>query len=658
MPRQEVAERMERTNRLRLFAVAYEVLLIVSMALVLLYKFYAFDAVMLPRHHASALILAGGLCALLCALSPLLLLPRRWRFGMALLIDFALSLLLFVDIIYMRYHGDLPALRNAVFLPNIGAVTGSVAALAKAGDARFFADIPLFALLMLLLPLAERIERTSFAGVAPRKRKRALPASACSALLLFVAGLLLVHCGLSSYEARVGGAMRAMWDRHAVATDIGSLLYHVADGSNLVRDAISRRHYSAAELNSLKGWLDEREELRGRPPSFGIARGRNLILIQVESLQSFAMKLAIGGTEVTPCLNALARQSLFFPAVYVQTASGNSSDAELLSNASLFPSAGGVAFARFADGRFETLASHLKKRGYRTIAYHGDRPSFWNRDRMYPALGFDRYVSRDDYHFSEAIGLGLSDAAFFQQTLGSLKELDAKEAPFYAFLVTLSSHHPYGFDEIRAQVQDLPLGALDGTLLGNYLLAIRYADRELGKFLAGLERSGLLDRNVIAVYGDHAAIQQGESERLSALLNLDLSTDAAWRALNCVPLIVRLPHAALRGEARKTAGQIDIAPTLASLMGFDLRTAMGEDLTAENPAEGVAVFRNGNFVTDGVYVLPAERRAFALAASTEIPYTEALEKKAADARRRLMLSDMVLETSGRGDRAWLDRQNE
>lgn len=645
MPRQEVAERMKRTDRLRPFAVAYEILLIASMALALLYKFYAFDVETLPRYSASVSTLLGGLGALLCVLSPLPLLPRRWRFGAALFVDLALSFLLFTDRLYMRYHGDLPALRNAVFLPNIGKILDSVDALMEAGDARLFADIPLFALLMLLLPLAERAARATFSGVVSRRRKSASLVRACSALLLFAAGLLLAHFGLSSYEARVNGAMRAMWDRRSVATGVGSLLYHVADASNLMRDAMSRRSYQAAELDALKRWLSEREAARVRPPSFGIARGCNLIVIQVESLQSFAMGLAVGGVEVTPHLNALAKQGLFCPVAYVQTASGNSSDAELMANASLFPSAGGVAFARFADGRFETLASHLKERGYRTAAYHGDHPGFWNRDRMYPALGFDRYVSRGDYVFSEAIGLGLSDAAFFDQTLGFLEALDAEGSPFYAFLVTLSSHHPYDFDEIRAQVTDLPLGALEGTLLGDYLLAIRYADRELGNFLGGLERSGLLDRSLIAIYGDHAAIQRGEFERLSELLNIDLSNDAAWQSQNSVPLIVRLPYAALRGEPRKTAGQIDIAPTLASLMGFDLRTAMGTDLTAENAKDEIAIFRNGSFITEGVYALPNERRAFNLKTSIEIPYTKELEEKAMNVKQHLKYSDMVLETS-------------
>ena len=76
---------------------------------------------------------------------------------------------------------------------------------------------------------------------------------------------------------------------------------------------------------------------------------------------------------------------------------------------------------------------------------HGDRAGFWNRAHMYPALGFERFVSKKDYEVDEVFGLGLSDGSFFRQ---SLAMLEAQERPFYAFLVTLSSHYPFGFPEL------------------------------------------------------------------------------------------------------------------------------------------------------------------------------------------------------------------
>ena len=82
--------------------------------------------------------------------------------------------------------------------------------------------------------------------------------------------------------------------------------------------------------------------------------------------------------------------------------------------------------------------------------------------------------------------------------------LEAQKRPFYAFLVTLSSHYPFGFPELLKAAAFDQGDEAEGAILRSYLAAIHYFDREFGKFIDGLKSSGLYDESVIILYGDHA----------------------------------------------------------------------------------------------------------------------------------------------------------
>jgi len=356
----------------------------------------------------------------------------------------------------------------------------------------------------------------------------------------------------------------------------------------------------------------------------------------VEALQAFVLDRSVGGVEITPNLNRLARRGLNFTETYHQTAMGNSADAEFLVNAGLFPAPSGVAYTRYAGNDYNSIASALKAQGYSTIALHGDKPGFWNRARMYPSLSFDRFVSNKDFEVDSIIGLGLSDESFFRQTLPILK---AQKKPFYAFLITLSSHYPFNMN--LEKIPDLPLGDLAGTELGNYLRCIHYADLQIGAFVAGLRREGLLDESVLAVYGDHPGLTVADRPDLARFLGVpDLSDPVAWKKAQRIPFLVRVPRERVRGRFSLATGQIDIGPTLGNLLGVDLNTAFGQDLL--NTRHGFVVFRNGSFMDDEAWVLPELDIAYDMKtgkAQTLSSQPDNLSR----AREKLSVSDAILE---------------
>jgi phosphoglycerol transferase MdoB-like AlkP superfamily enzyme len=569
---------------------------------------------------------------LICLVSPLALLPRKVWGAALVAFDLALSVLILTDLVLLRYFSDLFSFRNIGLAGYASDVSDSAVALMRLQDSKYFADLP-----FLVLLLAAFFRREGGKGGYPRR--------AAAAIAIFILGASGVVWKIHDYDGAVPGAIRSLWDRPAVAISVGSLVYHAADVMNIAEETLARKNYSALDEKKLTDWLEARAGSVAVSPMFGAARGKNLIMIQTESLQSFVVGLRVGGAEVAPNVSRLARESLLFTRAFNQTASGNSSDAELMANASLYPSPKGVAFARFAGNAYNSLGTELKKLGYSTAAFHGDKPGFWNRNHMYPALGFDRYISKREFEPGEGVGLGLSDRDFFDQSLRRIVQIRDEGRPFYAFLVTLTSHYPFNFGALKKQAGDLNLGALEDSLPGAYLRSICYADEQIGNFLRGLESEGILDESVIAIYGDHPAIPRGDAATLEVILGRDLSSLAAWREIQSVAFMIRLPRKEMAQAIDIPTGQMDIAPTVASLLGFSIPTAFGCDLLdpALNRDEKLVIFRNGSFVKGDVWVQPGEKRAFDLPSRERLSYSDEHESYAAAAASVLELSDMLLE---------------
>ncbi|MCX7828233.1 MAG: LTA synthase family protein [Thermanaerothrix sp.] len=556
-----------------------------------------------------------------------LVFPRRFRPLGMFVISAGVSALCLADLLSFRYYSDLFTVRSLVFAGQLGDVSDSVWALLTPQDGLYLLDLPL-----LLAAAVVRLRRTSADCRDVPVKVRGAFAALC--LLGFVP--FLFQSGIA--KLRVPGYIKAMWDRPAVMMSLGPVGYHLADLINASSDLFSSKAVAAEEEEALVDWALKRVDSKASDKRGGLAgagRGLNLIMIQVEALQGFVIGRSVGGQEITPNLNRLSRESLYFPNAYNQTSLGNSADAEFMSQTSMFPASKGVAYTRFYSNGFESLPKALKRNGYSTLALHGDRASFWNRHRMYPALGFERYISREKMRFDEAIGLGLSDRSFFAQASGILAR---EKGPFYAFLVTLTSHYPYSFEGIP---RTLKLDqAMEGTLLGDYLQAIHYADAQIGMFLRDLKSRGILDRSVVVLYGDHVAIPSANKDELGAFLGEDMGESFRWKSVQTVPLMIRLPRGKGAQVVEMSTGHMDIAPTVASIMGVEMPLPFGQDLLSAKV--GNVVFRNGSFIRGSVLVDPAAGSAVSLRTGEVVDFN-AYRDVAQEASELLKFSDLLLE---------------
>ena len=478
----------------------------------------------------------------------LLVVPVRFRPWVAWGTGFLVTAILFADIIHERFFGDLLSLAALHSASQIGQVGASVRSLLQPGDLWFWADLPV----VIVLFWAVSPVRTG------RFRRRRL-----TAVLLGIVAVVSAAFGVFALRG-AEASFRQVFHTTQLACRVGVLNLHAMDLGRTVAGGVFRRGLDDDEILQVKRFFDDRRESRaGSGPFFGAARGRNLVMIQVESLQAFVIGFRVGGLEVTPFLNSFAAQNIFFPNVTDQTEEGRSSDSELSTQVSLLPPDRGAAAFLHADNHFTGLASALAERGYETVSAVPFEGSFWNRRTTHPAYGYARSLFAEDFGPGEEIGWGLNDRAFLSQAGVLLAELPE---PWCAYLLTLGLHHP--FDGFPEHLKRLDLGEWEGTPFGNYLHTMHHFDHALADFVADLDGEGLLDRTVIALWGDHDAGFEWRSEIAAAM---GFSHDSiGWYLSQQVPLVIRVPGlAGPAGPLTLPAGHADVAPTLLALLAVD-----------------------------------------------------------------------------------------
>ena len=338
---------------------------------------------------------------------------------------------------------------------------------------------------------------------------------------------------------------------------------------------------------------------------FGVAKGKNLIIIQMESFQNMMIGADYHGQEITPVLNHLIREegTIYFDNFYSQIGGGNTSDAELAVNNSMFGAIESFSYQLFQDNYFKGLPWLLREEGYGTAVMHGFRKSFWNRENIYPKLGIQKFYSDEDYISDNIKGIGggriagIRDSEFFRQSVEHMKK---EKQPFYNMLITLSTHNPFMMPEDKCEIK---LKAEDKNIVGNYINSVHYADKCIGEFLEELKDAGLYDESLIVMYGDHFGLSKADpnvDEAVSRWLGYEYTYDNMAN----IPLIMHIPGYEENETISISGGQVDILPTLAYLMGMEkLDTLyMGQNLlTAEEGFVPLQIHMiKGSFVKDDV----------------------------------------------------------
>lgn len=443
-----------------------------------------------------------------------------------------------------------------------------------------------------------------------------------------VAVLILFTVTLTSLEI---GRFVKQWNREYIVMRFGIFLYQGNDLVKSLQPKISAMFgYDNAKKDFDDYFADKADSQNYSNEYSGMFEGKNVLVIHAESLQDVALDRTFNGQEVTPNLNKMKEEGIFFSNFYSQVSVGTSSDTELTFTTSLMPTQNGTAFVSYFDRYYNSILKEMKKKGYYTFSMHANNADFWNRRAMHESLGYDKFYSKETYSVSneETIGLGLSDKAFFTQSIEKLKKIKEEKEKYYGLLITLSNHTPFSdvdkygeFPVDLKETETLPDGTtqdvvypyMEGTKLGNYFKSVHYADEALGEFFTKAEEAGLLDNTVVVIYGDHdARLPKNDYVRM---LNYDKTTDGIldeeaenYQEFNSyhyelnrkVPLIIWTKDNQKKAQIDNVMGMYDVMPTLGNMLGFYNKYALGHDIM-EQEENNIVVFPNGNWLTNKVY---------------------------------------------------------
>ncbi|HFU4460507.1 TPA: LTA synthase family protein [Streptococcus suis] len=362
-----------------------------------------------------------------------------------------------------------------------------------------------------------------------------------------------------------------------------------------------------SDLEPIKQFVEE-HYAQPNDSYFGIAKGRNVIYLHLESLQQFVIdyKLKVNGAEyeVTPFLNSLyhSNSTLAFSNFFNQVKAGKTSDAETMIETSLFGLNQGSFMVQYGGSNTQQAAPYILSQngGYTSAVFHGNSASFWNRNNTYKQWGYNYFF--DQSYFSEATAensfqYGLNDKIMFAD---SIKYLERMQQPFYAKFITVSNHYPYTTSLIGDE-KGFPLADTDDETINGYFATANYLDTSIKSFFDYLKATGLYEHSVIVLYGDHYGISNSRNPDLAPLLNKDPQTWTEFdnAMLQRVPYMIVVPGMTNGGIFHTFGGEIDALPTLEHLLGIKANQFLqvGQDLLSPQNKQIVTLRTEGSFIT-------------------------------------------------------------
>lgn len=416
-----------------------------------------------------------------------------------------------------------------------------------------------------------------------------------------------------------------LWNRESVVMNHGIYVYQLDDFIQSLTPKITSVLGHDKALKKVTDYYKENKYTPSNNEYTNIFKGRNIIVIHAESMQKFTMDLTFNNKEVTPNLNKLANEGIFFSNFYSQVGVGTSSDAEFTFNTSLMPSTKGTVFVNYFDRDYISIPKLLKEQGYYTYSMHANTGEFWNRNTMHKSLGYDKFYNKDSYTIDETIGLGLSDKSFFRQSVDIMKQIKEEEnKPFYSLLIMLSNHTPFSdltlMEDYKTTIdvtidnQTVTRDYLNNTTMGNYLRSVHYADSAIGEFIDSLDKEGLLENTILVIYGDHDA--RLDFEDFNLLYNYDPITDTIktendegyipytkynYELDRKVPFVIWTKDQNYNLNVNTPMGMIDVLPTLGNMIGIHSDYQLGKDIMNLKGDDNTVTFIDGSFLTSKVY---------------------------------------------------------
>ncbi|CAM4520345.1 LTA synthase family protein [Paenibacillus typhae] len=478
------------------------------------------------------------------------------KIAIYMLVNLLITVLFFSLIVYHNHFGIIATSQVIGQAKQVGAVKKSIFAVIHPQYMLIFLDIIIISLIMF-----SRKKALAWKKAMSRRSNRKVVAA------LFCISLVICMMNIFPNKASMNETVQA--------EQMGILNYEAyALLAGQEEELIDSSAITQSVIDQTKGIT-----ATSTPILYGAAKGKNLVIIQMESFQNFLIHLSIDGQEITPNMNKLADSSIYFPRFFQQVGQGNTSDAEFIVNTSFYVPPDGPATEIYAPKELPSLPKLLQEQGYDTATFHTNEVDFWNRGELYRALGFNRYYDKAFFGEEDTVFYGASDEVLYSKTSAELARMNESSQPFYSHVISMSSHNPFTIPENKYQM-NLP-ERYEGTFVGDYIRAQNYADYALGQFIAELKENGVWDDSLVVLYGDHRGLPIFSlKDEDKVLLEEILGKEYTERDLINIPLIISSAGVPVPSVQNQLGGQVDILPTVANLLGvpLDNHIHFGQDI--------------------------------------------------------------------------------
>lgn len=384
-------------------------------------------------------------------------------------------------------------------------------------------------------------------------------------------GVFILICGLSSLSFYVSDPNIAKVSPNRYTNEIASNgiynLFHAFRNNELSYDQFYLTENSEVDLHDL------RKKLRSTGTDYadpfitrnvkadGQEHRYNIMLVTVESLGADFLKRFGNQNNITPHLDRLINESLFFDNFY---AIGTRTVYGLTAITLSIPPVPGNAIARRTgnEGLF-SLASVLNKKGYDSRFIYGGYGYFDNMNYFFANNGYqviDRHnMTKDEISFANV--WGVADEDLFNKVLKESDKSYVKGKPFFNMIMTTSNHRPYTYPEGRIDLPSKKSGRHGG---------VKYTDFAINEFIQAAKKKPWFKDTIFVIVADHTAGSAGKTE-------LDPTKYH-------IPCIVYAPEIIKPQVVSKLASQIDLAPTLLGLLNMNYQSRFyGENLLKQTP---------------------------------------------------------------------------
>ena len=525
---------------------------------------------------------------ILLSLSPILLVKRnKNRFYISIFLDILISLILFADSVYWRFAVNMLSISQVFYIKYAEEIISSISYYLTFEQIYFFIDILILFALWIIARFPFKKKKTK---IVEYKGKRKL--------VLVCIYVLLLTKFISKPISQSFDDMKELPYLKFMQVGVGSIFgYHYLDIYNSFNMKETTKYKTYPQIQEAYD-LTNNASIKIYDEFSGISKGRNVIILQLESIQNFVIGRSINGKEITPNLNEFLRENIEITNMMSQSYS-TTADSEYSVMTSMYPLENGQVFSMYNTNINNDIYSLYKDNGYNTYYMHGNTKEFWNRFNVYERLKIDEKSYIHDFEdVSETINDYLSDELLYKQ---AAEKLSLYETPNITSIVAASSHTPYDLRGIidKGSKVNIDIGEYADTQFGYYLEAVNYADYAFGIFINELKEKGLYDDTVMIVFGDHYGLSIDNEEMKSFIKEVNSNYNDITRKINYVNVVCGMKIPGIKSmKIDVPVSKIDIKPTLLQVSGIEDNFSLGNTIFS---SKDYAYINNGIIITENYY---------------------------------------------------------